>query len=61
MKKIKNIRKELRRHLENKRRQIMDADNVYVDHNILELVMVDKKNFKLNRKFEGREQSPPSK
>ncbi len=30
-----NERKELRRHLENKRRQIMDADNVYVDHNKL--------------------------
>ncbi len=26
-----NLRKELRRNVENKRRQIMDADNVYVD------------------------------
>jgi len=25
-------RRELRRHVENKRRQIMDADNVYIDH-----------------------------
>jgi len=32
----KEIRKELRRNIENKRRQIMDADNVYVDHKILE-------------------------
>jgi len=32
----KEVRKELRRHIENKRRQIMDADNVYVDHSILE-------------------------
>jgi len=31
-----NIRRELRRHIENKRRQIMDADNVYVHHNILD-------------------------
>ena len=32
----KEQRKELRRQVENKRRQIMDADNVYVDHNILD-------------------------
>ena len=30
-----NIRKELRRNIENKRRQIMDADNVYVHHDKL--------------------------
>jgi hypothetical protein len=26
------LRRELRRNIENKRRQIMDADNVYVDN-----------------------------
>ena len=32
----KEERKELRRQVENKRRQIMDADNVYVHHDILD-------------------------
>ena len=32
----KDERKELRRQVENKRRQIMDADNVYVHHDILD-------------------------
>jgi len=32
----KEYRRELRRQVENKRRQIMDADNVYVDHKILD-------------------------
>lgn len=32
----KNLRKELRRNIENKRRQILDADNVFVNHKILQ-------------------------